>query len=115
MLQRYSKNNIIEKIGHSVLLVTKKASNLYITLKKLTNYFLLFANTDLIVIDIRKKKKINNIILKENYYFNELVYLPKLFVDPFDITFSVIYKTKNISYSEKVQILRIFQIPIVIK
>lgn len=111
-LQNYNKNKFLEKIGHSFLIITKSQSNLYLNLKKITNFFLLFSNLELSIIGKKNKSKINNIILKENTYFPELIKLPRFFVDSFDIIMSIKYNNRLISTLEKSQIFRILQIPV---
>lgn len=114
-LKKYNKNHLIEKIGHSFLTVTDKAKLVYQNFKKITNFFLLYANPCLITVGKKNKNKVNQFVLTENNYFPELTNLPHLQVEPFDIVVTIGYSNLNISFFEKIQILRIFQIPITIK
>ena len=112
-LKKYNKSQLLEKIGHSCLIVTKAKSELYINLKKITNFFLLFAGTDLVTVQKKQKNSINNLILKKNNYYSELFFFPPrvVQVNPFNIIMTVVYNN-FMSVYEKAQFFRICQIPV---
>jgi hypothetical protein len=104
----------IEKISHGCLIITKTCPDLYFNFKKILNYLLISSSINVIRLEKKNKNIINNIIFKNNNYFSELTKLPTIITDPYDLMLKVKFNSNFISIVEKIQALRMLQIPLVL-
>lgn len=109
---KYTKQTV-EKIPHGGLVVSQTKNIVYLFLRKVLNFFLLYAATEMFYIKKKNKTNINNVRLNDNHYYAELSKLPRLVFDSFNIYVYVQFKNNTkMSVFEKTQIFRVLQLPI---
>jgi hypothetical protein len=102
-----------KKLKRYILIITQTSSHIYINIRKFIHFLFIYSAIEMIIISKMKENEIDNILVKNNNFFSELIIFPGLYINFYHIFINIelTKKLKN-SFLEKITFLRFLQLPV---